>query len=101
MNTNSPHMETFLRTGKKKTVKVRLKDVDGMWIWHTSYDQPVNPDMEVKLYIDGKLFLHTDIVSLLLMFFTWTGRFPSDKSKIDLFVGGRKVPFKLVEKEER
>ena len=64
MNTNSPHMETFLRTGKKKTVKVRLKDVDGMWIWHTSYDQPVDPDMEVKLYINGKLFLHTDICLL-------------------------------------
>lgn len=100
MNTNDPQMRTFKE--RERSVRARLKDMDGVIVWHTSHNpEDVDKELEIKLYIDEKLFLHTDIPTLLLLYFSQLGRFPSDKSKVKLFIGGKEVPFRLVEKEER
>lgn len=79
---------------------LRLKeDVDGVTVWYGTYDPEnvnVDEELEVKLYIDGKLFLHTDVITLLLFFLGHSG-FSLPLEKVRLLVGGKEAQLKLRE----
>jgi len=76
------------------------KDADGKAVWYGTYDsENVNVDerLEIKLYIDGKLFLHTDVVTLLLFFLGSSSLSLPKEERVRLFVGDKEVPFRLEE----
>jgi len=80
---------------------LRLKDVDGMTVWYGTYDpEKVNADkeLEVKLYINGELFLHTDVVTLFLSYLGNSSLSLPKGERVKLFVGNKEVPFRLKEK---